>query len=91
MADHEEKKPMSAALQAARAAQAARIAAGETIHVRNPLEKLTDKPTSLRTAITAKCYQCEGEDADAGVKKRIGQCGITTCALWAVRPYQQHA
>ena len=65
----------------------ARAAAKEKGVVRrNPLEKLALKPTSLRYAISAMCYQCEGEDADPGVRQRIATCPVTTCALWNVRP-----
>jgi hypothetical protein len=79
---------MSPALAAAHAARVARTAAGEKIIQRNPLEKLALNPKSLRYAVNAMCYQCEGEDADPGVKRRIGECAIKSCALWAVRPYQ---
>ena len=81
----------NAALAKARETREAMKEAGIKVRVRNPLEKLSDKPTSLRMAVSAKCFQCEGEDADPGVKRRIGTCQITGCALWAVRPYQQHA
>jgi len=64
-------------------------AAGIKVVIKNPLEKLATAPTSLRLAINAKCYQCEGEDADPGIKLRIGACEIKSCALWAVRPYQR--
>lgn len=55
---------------------------------RTPVEKLEDNPKSLRLSVNAKCYQCSGEDADPSVQWRIGNCEITDCALWAVRPYQ---
>jgi hypothetical protein len=53
-----------------------------------PLEKLQAHPTSLRAAINARCFQCEGCDADPKVRYRIGTCTVTSCALWGVRPYQ---
>ncbi len=55
---------------------------------KNPVEKLADAPNSLRRAVNAKCWQCEGEDADPGVKWRIGNCLIKDCALYNVRPHQ---
>jgi hypothetical protein len=61
---------------------------GEKIVRRNPLEKLAEKPGSLRRAINARCYQCESEDLDPAVRWRIGNCLATGCALWAVRPFQ---
>ena len=78
-------------LDAARAAAAAKRAAGEKIERKTPLQKLADSPLSLRAAVNAKCYQCEGEDADPGVRWRIGNCACASCALHAVRPYQRLA
>jgi hypothetical protein len=75
------------ALEKALATKRAMREAG-TLKIKSPLEKLADNPTSFRAAVNAKCYQCEGEDADPHVKARIGSCQITTCGLWAVRPYQ---
>ena len=63
-------------------------AAGQPVRVKTPLEKLAAKPLSLRLAASARCYQCEGEDADPAVKWRIGNCTNDVCALHAVRPYQ---
>lgn len=80
---------LSPALEQARIARQAMADAGIPVVIKNPLEKLATAPTSLRLAINAKCYQCEGEDADPGVKRRIGTCEIQSCALWAVRPYQR--
>jgi len=81
-------KPLPKGLQAAREARAARAAAGLPTVRTTPLEKLAAHPTSLRASINAKCYQCEGEDADPKVRHRIGSCLVTSCGLWAVRPYQ---
>ena len=63
-------------------------AQGVVFRQKNPLEKLAEMPTSLRRAVTAKCFQCEGEDADPGIKWRIGNCEIADCALHPVRPFQ---
>jgi hypothetical protein len=63
-------------------------AQGVVVRPKNPLEKLAEMPLSLRRAVTAKCFQCEGEDADPGIKWRIGNCEISDCALHAVRPFQ---
>ena len=54
---------------------------------KTPLEKLAENPTSLRAAVNAKCYQCQGEDADPSVQWRIGNCEIPDCGLWEIRPY----
>jgi hypothetical protein len=80
---------LTTGLEKARIARQAMSAAGIKVVIKNPMEKLATAPTSLRLAINAKCYQCEGEDADPGVKRRIGTCEIQSCALWAVRPYQR--
>jgi len=76
------------ALALARQKRAEMAARGEKIVQKNPLEKLAEKPDSLRWAINARCYQCESEDADPAVKWRIGNCRSTACALWNVRPFQ---
>lgn len=76
------------ALEMARERRREMAEAGIKVVVKNPLEKLAERPESLRLAINAKCYQCEGGDSDPGVKQRIGTCSIRDCGLWAVRPYQ---
>jgi hypothetical protein len=58
---------------------------------KNPLEKAAAKPTSLRLAISAKCYECVGQDSDPGWHGRIRDCLCPTCPLYPVRPYQQRA
>lgn len=56
---------------------------------RSPMEKLADNPTSLRLAVNAKCYDCQGLGADTGWQARIRECGVRGCPLNAVRPYQR--
>lgn len=57
---------------------------------KNPVEKAKENPNSLRFAINAKCYECEGGDTDPNVRWRIGNCVCEdTCPLWNVRPYQK--
>ncbi len=56
--------------------------------VKTPIERHLERPKSLRAAITAKCYDCQGLDADPGVKWRIGNCECPECPLWTVRPWQ---
>ena len=58
---------------------------------RTPIEKLADNPASLRMAVTAKCYDCIGQDADPAWRWRIGNCGCPACPLFAVRPHQSLA
>lgn len=55
----------------------------------NPIERAKRNPRSLRLAVNAKCYDCQGRDADPGVKRRIGRCEISNCSLYPVRPYQK--
>ena len=69
------------------AARRARIENGPPKRT-TPLEKLAKNPKSLRLAINGLCYDCGGQDADAGWRQRIGHCNIPTCPLYAVRPYQ---
>lgn len=74
-------------LQKAHAVMAARRAAGETIERLDPVQRAKRKPTSLKLAIAARCFQCQGEDQDPGVRQRIRDCGCeATCALWPHRP-----
>lgn len=54
----------------------------------SPLLKSQKSPKSLRLAVNAMCWQCQGEDADPCVKWRIGNCEVKGCALWPFRPYQ---
>lgn len=42
----------------------------------NPLDKARAKPGSIRLAVNAKCYDCQGRDADPGVTERIRTCEI---------------
>lgn len=79
----------SKALEAAHAARKARIEAGETIERLDPLEKARRNPSSLRLAINAKCFSCQGEDGDPGVRIRIRECAVAKCPLNPVRPYQR--
>jgi hypothetical protein len=40
-------------------------------------------------AIKAKCWDCQGGDADTGVSRRIRECPMEgRCPLWSFRPYQ---
>lgn len=55
----------------------------------NPLEKAAANPSSLRKAITAKCYDCIGQDADPNFRKSIRECVCNDCPLFTVRPYQK--
>ena len=55
---------------------------------KNPLEKALQNPNSRALAIAAKCYDCQGQDQDPGMRWRIGNCVGTGCPLEPVRPYQ---
>ena len=55
----------------------------------NPIQKSEAQPQSLRLAINAKCYDCQGQDADPGWRQRIADCNDVACPLVPVRPYQQ--
>ncbi len=78
----------SNSLKAAHAAKRAKLAAGE-LRKRDPLEKWVENPTSLRLSIDAECYGCNGQDADPCWQWRVGNCHITDCPLWHVRPQQK--
>ncbi len=55
----------------------------------NPIQKSEAQPQSLRLAINAKCYDCQGQDADPGWRQRIADCNDVACPLVPVRPYQK--
>lgn len=63
--------------------------AGIEIKRKTPIEKLAENPTSLRKAVNAKCYDCQGSDGDPKVRSRIGKCHCVSCPLYNVRPYQK--
>jgi hypothetical protein len=79
-------KSHSKAITAALAKRAEMIASGEVTR-KNPLEKLQTKPTSLRLAVNAKCYECCGGEFP---RSRIKYCSIFDCPLWSVRPYSKN-
>lgn len=66
-------------------------AEGGTIERVDPIEKARRKPTSLRLAITAKCWDCVGGDADPLTRRRIRECSCAGCPLHPVRPFQAKA
>lgn len=76
-------------LERAHALAKARREAGEVLIRRDPLQKARAKPTSLRLAVSAKCYDCVGQDQDPGFRARIRDCTVTLCPLHPVRPYQR--
>jgi hypothetical protein len=54
----------------------------------NPIEKARANPNSLKLAIRAHCWECNGRDADPHVKLRVRDCTIKDCPLWPHRPWQ---
>lgn len=72
------------ALQKAHRVMTEKRANGEEIIRLTPIEKAKLKPTSLRLAINAKCWDCCCEQ-----RVEITRCQITDCSLWPVRPYQK--
>lgn len=78
----------SEALARGRAAVQARRASGEAIVRLDPIERARRNPTSLRAAITGKCWECQGGDADPHPRQRIRDCEIHSCPLHPVRPYR---
>jgi len=62
-----------------------------TIERLTPIEKAKRNPNSRKLAVDAKCYECQGFNADPAVKWRIGNCQMDDCPLHNVRPYQKMA
>lgn len=67
-----------------------RAAGGKSGPALDPITKAAANPTSRALAILAKCYDCQGQDADTGWRWRIGNCDAP-CPLAPVRPYQHMA
>ena len=78
---------MKAMRELAKAAMAERVARGLPA-IKSPEEKLQENPKSRALAITCMCRDCEGLH-DPGVKWRIGNCNVTMCPLFGIRPYQK--
>lgn len=55
----------------------------------NPMERARKHPGSLKMAIAAKCWDCQGQDSDPHPKWRIGNCIAPDCPLWPHRPHQK--
>jgi len=51
------------------------------------MERAAANPKSRKAAIAAKCWDCQGGDADPAPKRRIRECPSTGCPLYPVRPY----
>lgn len=76
-------------LEKAQAKRRAMIERGETPVRLDPAERARANPTSLRAAVTAKCWDCEGADEDPCWQWRVGNCQIRDCPLWPHRPHQK--
>jgi hypothetical protein len=76
-------------LQRAQEAMRLRREQGIEVERLDPIEKARRNPKSLRLAINAKCWDCQGAQSDPGVRERIGACPISVCSLHPVRPYQR--
>lgn len=87
------KSPITAPdqLAAARKAKAEKIASGDW-QILNPIQRAHENPGSLRMAINAMCYHCQGglenTPPDPGWKWAIGNCTVDLCPLHPHRAYQ---
>lgn len=79
----------NAALERAREKARERRASGQSVVRLDPIQKAAAKPTSLRLAITAKCWSCVGAGADPHPRREIAECAVRRCPLHPVRPYQR--
>lgn len=61
----------------------------ETRQRKDPITKAREKPKSYRLAVVAKCYDCQGCDADPSWQWRVGNCTCVDCPLHHARPYQR--
>jgi hypothetical protein len=85
--DSDDMTPLQRAQQRIREMRAAGIAPERL----DPTQRAARKPTSLRLAVTAKCWDCQGGDADGGVRLRVRDCPVARCSLHPVRPWQGRA
>jgi hypothetical protein len=69
--------------------RADRAAAGIVTERLDPIERARRNPTSLKMAITAKCWDCQGGDDDPHPRWRIANCTMPDCPLFPQRPYQK--
>lgn len=84
----EHKAKLVASMQKAREERAASGVATTRL---DPVERAKLHPKSRTLAINAKCWDCQGGDADPLPRRRIGQCECVDCPLHPVRPYQKQA
>jgi len=65
-----------------------RAAGWKPVHL-NPVEQAKANPNSMKAAIKAFCWLCEGADADPGTKVRVRDCAVgDKCPLHPHRPWQ---
>lgn len=84
------KDAKSAAFRARMAeANAKRLAAGIVTERLDPIERARRHPNSLKMAIAAKCWDCQGGDHDPHPRWRIGNCTAPECPLYLHRPHQK--
>lgn len=80
-----DKDNLTKAREAATEKREQRISQG-LAPTRTPIEKMMDNPTSLRTCVNAKCYECNGTE---NYVNRTRFCVVFDCPLWNVRPYSK--
>lgn len=57
---------------------------------RTPREKAKENQRSFKHALHAVCWECQGEGADPGWRRRIRECDQTNCSAHHLRPYVKH-
>ncbi len=72
----------------------------DSVNENNPVKRFFDNPKGFRPAINAMCATCCGctcekqgasfkNHMEAGFRTTIKTCGITSCPLHSLRPYQE--
>ena len=72
------------ALKRGRLVYQEKIANGEIVRL-NPTEKAKANPTSMRRAINANCYECNGQE---NWVTRTRECPTPTCPFYNFRPHK---
>ena len=71
-------------LKKARAKRAENVRLG--IKPLNPIERAKQNPKSMRLAINAFCFDCNGQES--GWRNAVRGCPSENCPLFGLRPYK---
>lgn len=94
---HPHRSPQDGGYRENLAALKARLPPAPPGAVLSPMERARLNPESRALAVRAYCYDCMGGqpvgdvNTNGNLRKMVGDCSVTSCALWDVRPWQKTA